>query len=408
MGKQAAVKPLEGVRVIEVGRVAPVSYCTLLLADMGADVLKVEGPPSAHQVNTAVSPLADQWRRRATNMLHRGKRSLVLDLKHPRGGAIFRELAARSDIVVEGFRPGVMARLGASFEALSMLNPRLVYCSMSGWGQDGPYRDFPAHDLGFLSMAGVLNLVGPPGDIPVIPLNLIADFGAAAMHAVAGIMFALFSAHRTGQGQRVDISYLDTTLALLGASPLFIEYLATGLEPRRGAGVYSGEFVYYSVYPTSDERLISLACAESHLWHGFCDHVGKAHLKDLELKRSDHLQPADERHRKARIELVEMFRQKTADDWFQELSRVNVPVAKVYQLHEVLGDPQVMARGMRLEVRAANGEIAEQVGPPIKLSTVPRPEGSLGPYFGEHTDAVLTDLGYSSNDIDGLRADGVV
>ncbi|MBI3636913.1 MAG: CoA transferase, partial [Candidatus Rokubacteria bacterium] len=196
---------LDGIRIIELARVPPAEMPGMMLADMGADVLKIETPEPHRKPDAAMD------RRAAFAFVNRNKRSMTLNLKSPEGQAIFRKLAARADILIEGFRPGVMKRLGADYETLRAENPRLIYCSLSGFGQDGPYRDYPAHDMNYLSLAGVLGLIGEPDRKPVIPLNLVADYAGASLHGALGIVLALYARERTGRGQHVDVSYLDTT-----------------------------------------------------------------------------------------------------------------------------------------------------------------------------------------------------
>src|SRR5438309_11706022 len=204
---------MDGIKILELARVPPAEMPAMMLADMGAEVLKIDSPDPER-------PEGEEWVRRTIHSFtNRNKRSMTLNMKAAEGQTIFRKLAASADVVVEGFRPGVMKRLGADYETIGHLNPRVVYCSLSGFGQDGPYRDYPAHDMNYLSLAGVLGLIGEPGRKPVIPLNLVADYAGAGMHGPLGLVLALFARERTGRGQHVDVAYLDTSVSLLAATP---------------------------------------------------------------------------------------------------------------------------------------------------------------------------------------------
>jgi alpha-methylacyl-CoA racemase len=238
---------LAGIKILELARVSPAELSGMMLADMGADVLKIETPH-------AERPSGGEWARRTIfTFTNRNKRSMTLDMKSPDGQAIFGKLAANVDVIVEGFRPGVMERLGAGYETIRALNPRIVYCSLSGFGQDGPYRSYPAHDMNYLSLAGVLGLIGEPGRKPVIPLNIIADYAGASLHGTLGIALALFARERSGRGQHVDVSYLDSSVALLAATPSMRYFFSDGLAPRRGEGFLGGAYPYYAIYETRGE-----------------------------------------------------------------------------------------------------------------------------------------------------------
>ena len=217
------MKVLEGIKVLELGRVPPAELPGMMLADMGADVLKIDTPAAAGQ--------SDAARSEAFSHTNRNKRSMALNLKAPEGHAIFLELAENADIVIEGFRPGVMKRLGADYESLRQRNPRLIFCSLSGFGQTGLYRDRPAHDLNFLALSGALSLWGAGSQAPDIPLNLVADYGGASMHGALAILMALFARERSGAGQYLDISYFEST---------YVRYSAPGIC-RRQAKVSSAE-----------------------------------------------------------------------------------------------------------------------------------------------------------------------
>jgi crotonobetainyl-CoA:carnitine CoA-transferase CaiB-like acyl-CoA transferase len=399
---------LDGIKVLELTRVGPGAFCTMMLADMGAEVLKIEAPPSGKLAGSGASPGPEEARKLATNFTNRNKKSMTLNLKDPAGQAVLHELAKEFDVLVEGFRPGVMKRLGGDYETLRALNPRLIYCSLSGYGQDGPYRDYPAHDINYLSLAGVLNLIGQPEGPPAIPLNIIADYAGASMHGVTGIMFALFARERTGKGQLVDISYLDTTLSLLAATPNVRDYFAEGILPARGKGVFGGRYAYYGVYETKDHKLISIGCTEPWLWENLCDALNRPDLKDCGMKPGDFSQPGNARHEQARRDLEKIFLSKTRDEWFDFLAKADVCVGKVYEVPEVFEDPQVRHRRMAVELEHPVAGKVTQAGVAVKLSETPGSIRSFAPYLGQHTEEVLQSLGYSTAKIAELREKRVV
>ncbi|MBI3246552.1 MAG: CoA transferase [Deltaproteobacteria bacterium] len=399
---------LDGIKILELTRVGPGAFCTMMLADMGAEVLKIEPPPTGKLAGSGASPRPEQARKLATSFTNRNKQSLTLNLKEPAGQAVLQDLAKSYDVLLEGFRPGVMQRLGGDYDTLSKINPRLIYCSLSGFGQDGPYRDFPAHDLNYLSLAGVANLIGPTEGPPSIPLNIIADYAGASMHGVTGIMFALFARERTGKGQMVDVSYLDTTISLLAATPNVRDYFADAVMPGRGNGVFGGGHAYYGFYGTKDGKMITIGCTEPWLFENLCDALNRPDLKDCAMKEGDFSGPANARHAQARQELQKIFLTKTRQEWFDILTKADVCVGQVYDVPEVFEDPQVKHRQMAVELDHPVAGKVTQAGIAVKLSDTPGSIRSFAPSLGQHTDAVLRGIGYSDAKIAELRGKQVV
>lgn len=398
---------LEGITVLELSRVSPGSFCTMMLADMGADVLKIETPPALSPASgSGISARTE--RQAAFSTLNRNKRSLGLNLRAPEGQAILHQLAVRADVLVEGFRPGVMQRLHADYTTLRGLNPQLVYCSLSGFGQNGPYRDLPAHDLNYLAISGVLHLIGEAGRPPAIPLNIIADYGGAAMHGVIGILLALYARHRSGQGQHVDVAYLDATISLLAATPLLANAFADGVLPQRGHGPYTGLYAFYTTYETKDGRRLSVGCSEPWLWENLCTALGRPDLTPC-YRRPEHLTRAPTPEEVSVREQVQaLFLQRTRDAWLAYLADKNVCIGPVNTPAEVFADPQVQHRQMLIEQRSAAGEVVRQAGIALKLSDTPGSVRHLGPRLGQHTDEVLSALGYSQDERQRLREQSVV
>ena len=392
---------LDGITVLELARVAPAELPGMMFADMGADVLKIETPEEE-------TPTPDAMRRAAFAYVNRNKRSLALNLKAPEGQALFKRLAATADIIVEGFRPGVMKRLGADYETVRALNPRIVYCSLSGFGQNGPYRDYPAHDMNYLSLAGVLTLIGEPGRKPVIPLNLVADYAGASLHGALGVMFALFARERTGKGQHVDVSYLDTTVALLAATPNMRFFFSDGMAPKRGEGFLGGSYPYYAIYETRDRKLLTIGCTEPWLWENFCKAINRPDFAEFARKPDQFVRAANAEEVRAREEIEAIIRTRTRDEWWDDLVKADVCVGKVYEPEEMVKDPQVQARDMVVEVRHPTHGTITEFGVPIKLSETPGTVRLAAPASGEHTDEVLRGLGLSAAEIRGLRASRVV
>jgi crotonobetainyl-CoA:carnitine CoA-transferase CaiB-like acyl-CoA transferase len=388
---------LDGIRILELARVPPAELPGMMLADMGAEVLKIETPPAEREDT--------EWQRRAAfAYVNRNKRSLALNMKAPEAQAIFTRLAAAADVIVEGFRPGVMQRLGADYETIRAINPRIVYCSLSGFGQYGPYRDYPAHDMNYLSLAAVLGLIGEPDRKPQIPLNIIADYAGASMHGAVGILLALFARERTGRGQLVDVSYLDTSVALLAATPNMRFFFSDGMAPRRGAGFLGGSYPYYA----KDGRYLTIGCTEPWLWENFCKAIDRPDLARFARKPDQFVRAADEEEVRAREEIEAIIRTRTRDEWFDDLVKADVCVGKVYDPEEMVRDPQVRARDMVVEVEHPRWGTVRQFGIPVKLSETPGSVRHAAPHTGEHTDEVLGELGMSTEEIRALRQKKVV
>ncbi len=393
---------LDGIKIIELARVPPAEMPGMMLADMGADVLKIETPEPHRPLDEASD------RRTAFAFVNRNKRSMALNLKAPEGQAILRKLVAGADVVVEGFRPGVMKRLGADYETVRELNPRIVYCSLSGFGQDGPYRDYPAHDMNYLSLAGVLGLIGEPDRKPVIPLNLIADYAGASLHGALGIVLALFARERTGRGQHVDVSYLDTTVSLLAATPNMRFFFSDGVAPRRGEGFLGGSYPYYAIYETRDAKLLTIGCTEPWLWENFCRAIGRLDFIRYARQPDQFVRAANAEEEAARREIEAIIRTRDRDDWYERLVKADVCVGKVYDVEEMVRDPQINHRGMIVEAEHPRYGKVRQFGVAIKLSETPGTVRSAAPAPGEHTAAVLKDLGLGPDDIGALRVKGVI
>jgi crotonobetainyl-CoA:carnitine CoA-transferase CaiB-like acyl-CoA transferase len=392
---------LDGIKVIELARVPPAELPGMMFADMGADVLKIETPPDEAEDE-------ESKRRAAFVYVNRNKRSLALNMKAPEGQAIFKKLAAGADVLIEGFRPGVMKRLGADYESIRAINPRIVYCSLSGFGQNGPYRDYPAHDGNYLSLAGILGLIGEPDRKPVFPLNLVADYAGASLHGALGIMFALFARERTGKGQHVDVAYLDTSVALLAATPNMRFFFSDGLAPKRGAGFLGGSYPYYAVYETKDKKLLTIGCTEPWLWENFCKAIGRPDFVRFARRNDQFVRAANAEELKAREEIEAVIRTKNRDEWYEILVKADVCVGKVYEPEEMVADPQVQARDMIVEVKhPAHGAIKE-FGIPIKLSATPGAVRAAAPHAGEHTDQVLRELGLGAGEIQALREKKII
>ena len=394
---------LDGIKILELARVPPAEMPAMMLADMGADVLKIDSPDPER-------PTGEEWVRRTIHAFtNRNKRSMALNMKASEGQEIFRKLAKSADVIIEGFRPGVMDRLGAGYEALRATNSRLIYCSLSGFGQDGPYKNYPAHDMNYLSLAGVLNLIGEAGSKkPVIPLNLVADYAGASLHGALGIVLALFARERTGRGQHVDVSYLDTTLSLLAATPNMRFFFSDGVAPRRGEGFLGGSYPYYAIYETRDAKLLTIGCTEPWLWENFCKAIGHPEYTRFARQPDQFVRAANAEEAAAREAIEAIIKTRDRDEWYDFLAKHDVCVGKVYDVEEMVQDPQINHRQMIVDVEHPTHGRVRQFGIAIKLSDTPGTIRTAAPLSGEHTEAILKDLGLGAGDIAGLRERKVI
>lgn len=404
MEGQATMLPLENIRVIDLTHLPPGALCTMMLADLGADVIKVTAPLETDQRGAGAEALLakdDSRKIAAFDALNRNKRSIQLNLKHKAGQKVFHELARTADVIVEGFRPGVVQRLKADFGTVRAINSRIVYCSLSGYGQDGPYSTFSGHDINYISLAGALGLINSPGK-PTIPLNLLADFAGASLHGVIGILVALLARERTGRGQLVDISYTDGVINLL--SWFLSLYFTSGISPHPARSWLHGAYPYYAVYETKDNKHISIGCVEPWLWENLCRALDREEYIPYHIAAEHFYQaPQGEKWQEISSYLQEVFRTRTRDEWFELLSSKGVPVAKVYDLEEVARDPQILHRQMIVEIEHPSLGKIRQPGIAIKLSETPGRIRSLAPLPGEHTDEILKEVGYTDRQIKQLR-----
>ena len=386
---------LEGIKILDLSRLAPGPFCTMILGDLGADVLRVEGPRDGR---LSMNLFIDE-RAVAFSALERNKRSIMLDLKHDKARSIFYELARDADVIVEGFRPGVVSRIGVDYDTIKAINPMIVYCSVTGYGQDGPYRDVVGHDLNYLATGGVLGLGGTPGGAPLIPGVPVGDFTTGGMNAAIGILAALMAREKTGSGQYVDIAMTDGVVSLMSLALAW--YYDTGRAPDRGNDWVSGGAPFYNTYETSDGQYIAIAAGEPWFYQKLCEAVGREDLI------AEHYVDGEKRAQNVEV-FRDIFRARTAEEWVEYLGQWDVCVSKVNNIDELADDPQIRYRNMILELDHPKFGKVQHPGISIKLSKTPGSVRRFGPNPGEHTEEVLLDLGYSNAHIEELRKDGIL
>lgn len=388
---------LTGLKVLDLTRLLPGAFCTQLLADYGADVLKIE-QPGAGDYNRQFAPIAKE-ESGSFLLLNRNKRSLTLNLKAEEGRDVFRRLVKEADVVVEGFRPGVMTRLGLDYDALHGVNPRIVYCAISGFGQDGPYALKSGHDLNYLGIAGALQLFGTPDTGPIVPGLSIADVGGGSLMAAFGILAALGARERTGKGQFIDISMTDGLVSWLCYHAA--DYLFAGVEPRGGVQGFIGGAPCYNVYRCADGLYMTLGIIEEHFWHRFCELIGRPEFRAEQW-------PAGEAAQRQFADLREVFARNTRDHWVQTLAAADIPAGPVNSMAEAFRDPQFVHRRMLQHLEHPVEGRIPQLGFPIKFSDTPGAMRTPPPTLGQHTKEVLQGLGYDGQGIAALAAAGVI
>ena len=388
--------PLNGCKVLDLTQWLPGPYCSLFLADFGAEVIKVEQPGSGDRLRWE-TPLVKDTSGKFL-IVNRNKQSITLNLRVEKGQEVFHRLVKESDVVLEGFRPGVAKRYKADYETLKQINPRLIYCSISGYGQDGPYAQFPGHDINYLGYAGVLGMVGQQGKGPALSGVQVADIGGGTLMATIGILLALLARQQTSKGQFVDISMLDGAVAWLPV--LTGTYFADNIIPERGKTWLTGKYAYYDVYETSDSQYITLGAVEPHFWANLCRFLEKEELIPL--------QSVDEKQDEVRSIIQAEFKKKSRDEWVKILKEIDTCAGPVYSLPEVFNDPQVLHRKMVFEMEHPRLGTIKQLGFPIKLSETPAEAKQPPPELGEHTESVLLHLGYTKENIDNFKIDGII
>lgn len=390
-------KPLEGIYVLDMTRLLPGAVCTLHLADMGADVIKVEDP---HQGDYA-RRLGDTRKTTSSYFLavNRNKRSIKLDLKCDQGRQVFLDLAQRADVVIEGFRPGVVDRLEVGYEAVRAVNPRIVYCSLSGFGQTGPYRDRAGHDINYCAYAGITDQIGVRGGGPALANFQIADLAGGSLSAAMGILAALLDAQRTGRGRHVDISMTDCALAH-AVVPL-MAVAANGAPNPRGEDYLTGGTPGYGVYETEDHRFMGVGALEEKFWQVFCEALERPDLKSRYGTTGTAAVAV-------RTEIAEVFKTRSQAFWVERFGEFDCCVAPVLTLSEAMDNEQLQARAMFVTVDDPHEGPTLQYAFPIKMSEFEFVIYRNAPGHGEHSHEVLAEIGYSAETIASLSEGGVI
>lgn len=388
---------LDGINVLELSGLLPGPFCTQILADYGAEVTKIEdqaGDRARH-----MPPFIDE-QGALFYAVNRNKKSIGLDLRRAEGKAIFMKLAAKSDVIVDAFRPGVMDKLGLSYEQLKKVNPGLVYCALSGFGSTGPYAKTAAHDLNILSLAGITGLTGAKHSFPGISPVQLAGAAGGSLYAVIAILIALYNRQKTGYGQFCDVSMLDGAISLLAYT--LAEWSGEHKLPQRGNAFLTGAYACYQIYETSDHKYISLGALEGKFWEEFCEGIGKADYapSQWDIEMQDEL-----------IESISfIIKSKTQAEWLAVFANSNICLTPVLSLEEMSEHPQVKARNslIKLENFKYSGKDMFLGGLPIKFLDIPEEIKTSFPENGEHTAEILLKAGYTAEEVELFKISGVI
>ena len=384
---------LEGIRVLDLSRMLPGPYCSMMLADLGAEVIKVEEPKIGDP--TRKSPPMIDGDSAPFNQVNRNKKSIAIDLKQAQGRNILLKLASTADCVLEQFRPGVVDRLGINYAAVAEVNPRIVYCSLTGFGQNGPHRERSGHDLNYLALSGVLGLTTDERGKPVIPGVQVADL-AGGMIAAFAILAALLARERTGRGQYVDVSMFDVMLSMLPIPAA--HHFAGNTIPVGGKYVLSGAYPFYNVYETGDGKFMTLGALEPKFWANFCRKIER---EDLVSRQFD----SAERRASLFEDVRAIFKSRAQSEWVELMRDADCCCEPVLSMSEAFEHAQTRAREMVREVKGSN---IKQLGFSYKMSDTPPRETCRAPTLGEHTAELLAAAGVSEEERTRLSEAGII
>ncbi len=376
---------LSGIKVLDLSRLLPGPYCSMILSDHGASVISIE---DKRFIDESAFP----------TLVNRNKSHMTLNLKTDDGKKVFYRMVKESDIVLEGFRPGVVEKLNIDYKTLSTINPGIIYCSITGYGQSGSFSNRPGHDVNFLGVSGVLDLIGEKDKPPSIPGVQIADIAGGGMNAVIGILLALQARHRTGRGQYIDISMTDACVGLLHLALEFQQ--VSGQASKKSDSILSHRYAFYNTYETKDEKHLTIGALEYRFWKYLCQLLDKPDYAPLQY---------DEEKREEIIHSMrETFKSKPLDEWKELLGDLDICWGPVNTISDVLDEPLFKEREMVVDVQDKNGEKAQTIGIPVKLSETPGSIKSPPVLFGSSTDSILKEFGFSTSEIETFRNNNVV
>ncbi len=388
--------PLKNITVLDLSRLLPGPLCSLFLADLGADVIKIEDTETGDYIRW-LPPLLDEYGA-VYHALNRNKRSMRLNLKTSRGREIFRKLAKTADVILESFRPGTMNKLGLGYNDIKKINPKIIYCAITGYGQDGPYMDKAGHDINYISIAGLLGANGSEGGPPQMPGTQIADIGGGSLLGLSQILLALYQRERTGKGQFLDTSMTD------GCFTFLMHHLAESAARkspfRRGGERLTGGLACYQVYKTKDNKYISMGALEPKFWASILKIIGREDLINKQFIEDEQVP--------LKKELQDIFITRTRDEWLALFQGQDVCCEPVYEPEEAENDPHIKARGIFRRFKLKNGAETLQIRTPLRGSKIKECTFRQAPAYGEHTEMILKKLGYNKKEILLLKNKGVI
>lgn len=394
--------PLQGIRILDLSRLLPGPLATMLMADMGAEVIKIENPKQPDYVRNFPPVYEVEGQEYSANYLafNRSKKSLALDYTTPEGKEIFFQLVRTADIVVEQFRPKYLEQIGLDYKNAKKINPKIIYVSITGYGQYGAYSHLAGHDLNYLSYAGILAMIGKPQEPPVIPAVQIADIAGGSYMAIIACLSALQARNFTQEGQHVDVAMTDAVMPLLTVP--FSYWQATKDAPKRGETPLSGAFPNYNVYACKDGKHIALATLEPKFWIKFCQIVEKPEFLGFAMPQEK--EAMQENYR----QLAEFFLSETSNYWVELGKTHDLLISPIYEIDEIENDAHLQERQMFVELEHHKIGKIKEIGVPLKFSDTPAQAAWVAPDLGDDTDSILLELGLSQDDIKKLKEKEVV